>query len=110
MTKAEERARELEMLKNVPRMDRVVENGEVVFDSVFEFRSETELFPFLLGCRLQNCTVKFQNEGLEIQPRNLNVEENMRLIMYMAIKQDTHMVEEYLRYLMKADTKGELGQ
>ena len=110
MTKAERKARELEFLKNVPRMDKVVENGEVVFDSVFEFRSETELFPFLLGCELQNCTVRFENEGIEVPPRKLNVEEAMRFALYMGIKQDPHMVEEYLRYLMKTDTKGVLGK
>lgn len=63
------------------------------------FENNTELFAFLQGCKVNECTVLFENEGITVSPVDDRMVVNLHLSLYMTMKENQKMVGDYLRYL-----------
>ena len=93
-----------ERYKDVSHFDLIVENGTTHIDSVFMFKSPTDLFPFLGACRAMNSTVVFKNEDIIVSPEKLDAfgecARNLELSIYCTIAEHPEIVKQYLSYLM----------
>ena len=88
---------------NMPYHDKVIDDGEVVVASIFQFkRGCEELFSFLYGCSERNCDVTFENENIHIRSDDLSIEQKMTLAIYATLAQDSEIFGKYANYLVKA--------
>ena len=88
--------------KNIPHGDLIVENGHITIPSIFMFETITQVQSFLRSCKLLNCTVSFENEGLTATPDN---ESTMvyYLTGYAGIMARPKFAEDYIKYLFNKD-------
>ncbi len=96
--------------RDYPHKEWIRENGTVTIPSVFMFKGGAiELFPFLLGCQKNNCTVIFANEDLIVYPddRLNDVSINLALSIYASIAKNDNIVKQYIRYLTDIASKNE---
>lgn len=82
----------------IAHSDLIKENEVIMIPSIFAFKGGAgELFSFLHGCKLKNCTVYFENEDITVKPDD-DVDGNYKLSLYAEIPR-TRLVDDYLRYL-----------
>ena len=119
MTKAERQARETEHREFMEKDrretkfgNRITQGGRAEFFSVYTFPNQTELFHYLAIAREFECDVYFRNEDLVIPwkkvTKTLNdiyveTEINLKLVMYMFIRDADDMRGDFLRYQLSPD-------
>ena len=85
--------------RNVPHGELIVENGVITIPSIFMFETITQVQSFLHSCKMLNCTVNFENEGMAVEPTNLESFLSYYLMGYGAIMARPKFAEEYMKYL-----------
>ena len=89
----------------VPCGELIIPNGHLILRSLYQFNNEAEVYAFLHACKREGCSVCFQNEDINMVSNGaLNVPK-IAISMYMHLKENPRMVEEYLRYTMKVASK-----
>lgn len=86
--------------ENYPLGDIIQKNATIEIPSVFLFEGHEELFAFLLGCRVNNCIVRFGNERITIKPIS-NPETDLELLALMMIKEQEDFRKMYKQYESK---------
>ena len=96
----------MEKYENVPYADKVVDNGVIYIESIFQFTGGCEeLMPFLLVCKKHKCCVTFLNENIIIDnSQKDDMRQEMMLAMYASIAKDPKICQDYIRYLSKTLT------
>jgi hypothetical protein len=87
-----------ERYKNVSHFDLIEENKPVVLPSIFIFKSNEELYPFLAACRGYNCTVFFENEKLIIPPKD-DINKTLEVFSYSVLITCPKIGDDYVRYV-----------
>lgn len=87
-----------ERYKDVPHFDLIKENKPVVIPSIFMFKSNTELYPFLKACEDYNCTVFFENEKMIVPPK-ADDETRLKILCYSTVMNCREIGDAYIRYL-----------
>lgn len=87
-----------EMYKDFPHFDLIEENKEITIPSLFMFKNNDELCPFLAACDAYNCTVFFENENLTISPKE-KWETKFELFCYTVVMNCRKIGDDYCRYL-----------
>lgn len=87
-----------ERYKNFPHFDLIRENESIVIPSLFMFKDNDELYPFLAACEEFNCTVFFENEKLIIRP-NEDWLNKFELFCYTVVMNCRKIGDDYVRYL-----------
>ncbi len=96
-----------EKYKDVPFSQLIEPNKTIKLSSVFMFEDQTQLFAFLHACEELNCEVYFENEQLKVNGKT-DTCINIRLIVYMTIKNDPRFVKHYLNYILTKENNNEV--
>lgn len=87
---------------SVPHQELIVKDGTIHIPSIFMFKGGCdELFPFLYGCRKENCIVIFDNEKITVDEDNPVEYQNLLLIMYISAM--NKIGNDWIKYLGKID-------
>ena len=89
--------------KNIPHGELIVENGSITIPSIFMFETITQVQSFLHSCKMLNCTVRFENEGMIATPDNYESTISYQLIGYGGIMAQPKFAEDYMKYLFHKD-------
>ena len=87
-----------EKYKEVPHFDLIKEDDTISISSIFMFKDNQELYPFLAACEAYNCTVCFDNENLTVPP-NADTVTRVKLIAYASVVSCREIGDAYVRYL-----------
>lgn len=94
-----------ELFAQVPNYDKIIPNGVTKVDSIFEFEDTKTLFAFLRVCHDKKSTVEFLNEGLVYEWTDDDPFYNLKLALYMGLKENPKVVEGYVRWLFSKEQK-----
>lgn len=67
--------------------------------SIYEFSGVEELFYFIGCCKKRGFDVEFENENIFIDHSSCDTMENLKMTIYMSIKECPDIFETYKRYL-----------
>ena len=84
-------------------VELIVKNGTLRIPSIFMFEDYEEITIFLGRAEEANCSVIFENEGIEVSPRGTPTEVRTKLHIYSSIIGNREIVNAYLRYLGDID-------
>lgn len=85
--------------KQVPFYGQIVPNGVTRLNSIFDFENAESLFSFLHVCDVKKSTVEFTSEDL-VRVSGHGVSDSIPYVLYMAVKENPKIVEDYLHWLM----------
>lgn len=88
-----------------PYGELIVPDGHIVLRSIYQFKDSTEVYAFLHGCVTENCSVYFQNEDICVDREGRMSIPDIGIAVYMHMKNHSKMVEDYLRFALKASGK-----
>lgn len=88
--------------KDVAHFDLIEENKPIVIPSLFMFKDNNELYPFLAACEAYNCAVFFENEKLIIRPGD-DWRNKFELFCYTVVMTCRKIGDDYVRYLGSLD-------
>lgn len=88
-----------------PHGELIAPDGHIVLRSIYQFKDSTEVYAFLHGCAKENCSVYFQNEDVCVSRDGVMNIPDVALAVYMHMKNDPKMVEDYLRFVLKSSRK-----
>ena len=91
-----------ERYKDVPHFDLIEENKPIVIPSIFMFKDNDELYPFLAASRAYNCKVFFENEKLIVSPTE-DFRNTFELFCYTVVMNCRKIGDDYIRYLGNLD-------
>lgn len=91
-----------ERLSRYPHGELIIPGGHIVLRSMYQFGDSDEVYAFLYGCKKERCSVCFKNEGITVERDGTMNVPDMAIAVYMLMKNNSSMVEDYLRFLMKA--------
>lgn len=98
----------LERLKNIPHGELIVPKGSITIKSLFQFNDLDDLLAFVRGCEICNCSVKFENEGIEVGGYDgTSVYNKFMLSAYMMLKTNPKVISDYERF-KEAVASGEM--
>ena len=89
--------------RNVPHGELIVENGSITIPSIFMFETISQVQSFLHSCKMLNCSVTFENEGLTASPDNYESTMVYYLAGYGGIMARPKFAEDYIKYLFHKD-------
>ena len=89
--------------KNIPHGELIVENGSITIPSIFMFETISQVQSFLHSCKMLNCSVIFENEGLTASPDNYESTMVYYLAGYGGIMARPKFAEDYIKYLFRKD-------
>lgn len=89
--------------KNIPHGELIVENGSITIPSIFMFETISQVQSFLHSCKVLNCSVTFENEGLTASPDNYESTMSYYLVGYGGIMARPKFAEDYIKYLFHKD-------
>jgi hypothetical protein len=87
-----------EKYKDVPHFDLIRENEPIVIPSIFMFKDNVELYPFLKACGEYNSTVFFENEKIIVPPEP-DEETRLKILCYSTVMGCREIGDAYIRYL-----------
>jgi hypothetical protein len=88
-----------------PYGELIVPDGHIVLRSMYQFKDSTEVYAFLHGCKKENCSVCFQNEDICVNKDGVMNIPEIAIAVYMHMKNNPKMVEDYLRFVLKSNNK-----
>ena len=94
-----------ERCDRVPHGELIVPRGHIIIRSLYQFNDVTEVYSFLHACEKADCSVYFRNEDISVNSMGVMSVPEIALSMYMHLKENPKMVEDYLRYTMKVASK-----
>lgn len=77
-------------------------NGHVILRSIYQFENSADVYAFLHGCRVENCSVYFQNEDICVSREGIMNIPEIGIAVYMHMKEHPKAVEDYLRFVLKS--------
>lgn len=89
----------------VPHGELIVPRGHVTLRSMYQFDDTDEVYAFLHVCKKEHCSVCFQNEGINVDREGVMNVPVIAISMYMHLKENPKMVEDYLRFATKVASK-----
>ena len=88
--------------RSIPHGELIVENGCIVVPSIFMFETITQMQNFIHSCKMLNCIVRFENEGMIITPTDNGVMD-AKLASYGMVINCPKAAENYIKYLFHKD-------
>jgi len=79
----------------------IEKDGTLTIGSIFELRDGFfDLSPLIQNCKVQNCTLRFENEGITIKPGDYDADLGLRaqLTTYSMISAYPQAAIDYTRY------------
>lgn len=95
-----------EKLNKCPHGELIVPRGHLILRSVYQFADPEEVFAFLHCCEKADCSVYFHNEDISVASTGVMNVPEIAIAMYMHMKDNPKMVEDYFRFLLKS-SRGE---
>lgn len=93
------------MCDRIPHEELITSGGHLVLRSLYQFKDTAEVYAFLRCCEKANCSVYFQNEDICVDKSGIMSVPELAISVYMSLKENTKLVESYLRFLVKASSK-----
>ena len=84
-------------------LELIVKDGTVKIPSLFMFKNIIYLDAFLEHAKTMNCTVIFENEGIELPPHWEDIEVRFLFYIYRSMIMNPNIANSYLRYLGNID-------
>ena len=89
----------LERLKNIPHGELIVPKGSITIKSLFQFNDLDNLLAFVRGCEIAKCSVKFENEGIEVAGCDgTSVYNKFMMSVYMMLKTNPKFISDYEKF------------
>ena len=79
----------------------IEKNGTLTIDSIFELgRSYFDVSPLIQNCKAQNCTLRFENEDITINPGAYDDDSGLRaqIMAYCMVATYPQTAIDYTRY------------
>ena len=93
-----------EIINNCPHGELIVPRGHIILKSIYQFASTEEVFAFLHVCEKADCSVYFRNEDISVNKMGVMSVPEIAIAMYMHLKDNPKMVEDYFRFLLKSSS------
>lgn len=84
-------------------LEFIIKDGTVTIPSIFMFEYSDEVTNFIRQAQKMNCTVRFENEDIEITPEDNYTDYRYYLFAYNSIISNREIGNAYVRYLGSPD-------